>query len=92
MQLDDLYQLQLSLSQHMQGLPSNISTWIDDKGPLSVDQRLSIYRNAYQIRLKGVLETDHEILGRFLGDDLWHQMLDGYIRCLLYTSPSPRDS
>ncbi len=41
--------------------------------------RLDIYKNAYRIRLRQVLETDHEILWAYLGDALFGQMVNGYI-------------
>lgn len=40
---------------------------------------LKIYQNAYSARLREVLENDHPQLGKYLGDDLWHQLCDGYI-------------
>ncbi len=51
---------------------------------------MSIYRNAYQIRLKGVLETDHELLSFYLGDELWDQMVTGYIAYAPSKYPSLR--
>lgn len=47
--------------------------------PLSNEDRLSIYQSAYKIRLKEVIDNDHQILGTYLGDDLFDQMVDGYI-------------
>ena len=44
------------------------------------DTRLGIYANAYRLRLRETLETDHEMLGLYLGDDLWDQLADGYIQ------------
>lgn len=41
--------------------------------------RLGIYKNAYRIRLRQVLETDHEILWTYLGDALFEQLTNGYI-------------
>ena len=41
--------------------------------------RLDIYKNAYRIRLRQVLETDHEMLWTYLGDELFAQMVTGYI-------------
>jgi len=49
------------------------------QGELSNDFRVSIYTNAYRMRLKECIETDHEILGIYLGDDLFDQMVEGYI-------------
>lgn len=52
---------------------------IEDQAPLSARQRLEIYQNAYKIRLRGVLEQDHETLGFYLGDELFDLMLCQYI-------------
>lgn len=40
---------------------------------------LAIYRHAYSARLREALENDHVALGRYLGDDGWAAMCDGYI-------------
>jgi hypothetical protein len=52
---------------------------IVDQAPVGRETRLAIYANAYRIRLRETLETDHEMLGLYLGDDLWDRMVDGYI-------------
>ncbi|MEA3274052.1 MAG: DNA-binding domain-containing protein [Pseudomonadota bacterium] len=52
---------------------------IVDQAPVGRETRLNIYGNAYRVRLKETLETDHEMLGLYLGDALWDQMADGYI-------------
>ena len=58
---------------------SAIADAIVDQAPVGRDTRLGIYANAYRLRLNETLETDHEMLGLYLGDDLWAQMVDGYI-------------
>lgn len=40
---------------------------------------LAIYRNAYTSRLREALESDHPVLGNYLGDDLWVQLCEGFI-------------
>lgn len=52
---------------------------ITDHGNITRDVRLNIYKNAYHVRLKETIENDHEMLGFFLGDDLFDQMVLGYI-------------
>ena len=52
---------------------------VNDQGNISAEQRVSIYGNAYRIRLQEVVETDHEILGLYLGDELFDQMFAGYL-------------
>ena len=52
---------------------------------------LAIYQNAYGARLREVLENDHPQLGKYLGDDLWLQLCDGYIIAHPSTVRSLRD-
>lgn len=42
-------------------------------------RRLSIYFNAYRIRLRGSIEIDHPILGIYLGDDGFETLASAYI-------------
>ena len=58
---------------------ANIMEQIEDHGSISRDVRLHIYKNAYQARLKETIENDHEMLGFYLGDDLFDQMVLGYL-------------
>ncbi|BDM65612.1 DUF2063 domain-containing protein [Shewanella sp. NFH-SH190041] len=48
-------------------------------GAIAPAIRLQIYANAYRIRLQETIETDHEQLCLYLGDELFAQMLDGYL-------------
>jgi len=58
---------------------TRIAGEIVDQAPVGRDTRLAIYANAYRVRLRETLETDHEMLGLYLGDDLWDRMVNGYI-------------
>lgn len=40
---------------------------------------LAIYRNAYESRQREALESDHPVLGTYLGDELWMRLCAGYI-------------
>ena len=73
-----------TLVEHEPSIAKNV----ENHGGISREARLHIYKNAYQMRLKETIDNDHELLGLYLGDDLFDQMVSG---CLLYTSPSPRD-
>lgn len=42
-------------------------------------RRLSIYYNAYRIRLRASIETDHPVLGVYLGDDGFERMAAAFI-------------
>jgi len=77
--MSDLQALQRQfLSFLLNGDPA-ITDAIVDQAPVGRDTRLGIYANAYRLRLRETLETDHEMLGLYLGDDLWDQLADGYI-------------
>lgn len=52
---------------------------VNDQGNINATERVSIYGNAYRVRLQEVVETDHEMLGLYLGDDLFDQMFQGYL-------------
>lgn len=56
-----------------------INALVADQGGTPVDTRLEIYRNAYRLRLRETVDTDHEILGLYLGDELFDQMVNSYI-------------
>jgi hypothetical protein len=60
------------------------------QGLLSNTQRVDIYRTGYRIRLEGVIDADHEMLGIYLGDDLYEQMVAGYIDAAPSQHPSLR--
>lgn len=53
---------------------------IDTSGQIAAATRLNIYKNAFSARFIEAIETDHSILGTYLGDDLFDQMAEGYIR------------
>jgi len=58
---------------------SSIESSIIEQGKISNQVRLNIYKNAYQVRLKEVIDNDHPILGQYLGDDLFEQMVSNYL-------------
>lgn len=51
---------------------------IADQQGIGADVRLQIYANAYRIRLKETMETDHEMLGLYLGDELFDKLAAQY--------------
>lgn len=51
-------------------------------------RRLSIYFNAYRVRFKGVIDSDHPVLGAYLGDTLFDRMVREYVD----STPSSRTS
>ncbi|MCE2572843.1 HvfC/BufC N-terminal domain-containing protein [Motilimonas eburnea] len=75
-----LRQLQHAFMDYLNtGSASVLQPHIVEQGLVNVDTRMAIYRNAYRVRLRETIETDHEVLGIYLGDDLFEQMVAGYI-------------
>lgn len=59
---------------------SDITPLIEDHGLISKKDRIHIYTSAYSIRLKQCIDSDHPVLGIFLGDELFDLMVDKYIK------------
>lgn len=59
---------------------NTISREVVTQGKVTNKTRLNIYKNAYTERLKEVIDNDHQMLGLYLGDDLFDQMVTGYIQ------------
>ncbi|SMN11277.1 Conserved domain protein [uncultured Candidatus Thioglobus sp.] len=57
----------------------DIANFVLDQGKLDRHTRLNIYKNAYRVRLRKCIETDHPILIEYLGDQLFKEMTDAYI-------------
>jgi hypothetical protein len=51
---------------------------------------LSVYRNAYLLRLIGVVASDHEYLKAYLGDERFNSMAQAYVRAHPSHSPNAR--
>ena len=66
-----LPQLQRELQSHLLGEPSSIADAIADAPPLSVADRLGIYRNAYRVRLIEALDDTYPVLHALLGDEVF---------------------
>ncbi|WP_285163187.1 HvfC/BufC N-terminal domain-containing protein [Shewanella goraebulensis] len=57
----------------------DIRSRVSEQSGISVEHRLQIYANAYRIRLKETMETDHQILGLYLGDELFDKLAAEYL-------------
>lgn len=83
MNLLELKKLQLlvtsSLKENSDIAPVEVLKHIRSLSPLSNEERFSIYKNGYSIRLRSVIDTDHENLGIYLGDELYDLMVKQYI-------------
>ena len=75
-----LHELQQQMMNYLTDDELSIAQQIEDHGDISRDVRLHIYKNAYQMRLKETIDNDHPLLGMYLGDDLFDQMVSGYIK------------
>src|SRR5260370_38876226 len=64
-------QLQRELQSLLLGEPSSIAEAIADAPPLSVADRLGIYRNAYRVRLIEALDDTYPVLHALLGDEVF---------------------
>ncbi|SHF13605.1 hypothetical protein SAMN04487965_1451 [Microbulbifer donghaiensis] len=68
-----------------------INDHICEQGTAAKSVRLGIYANAYRKRLQETLESDHPVLGSYLGDALFEEMTLGYIDNCPSHRPSLRD-
>jgi len=75
-----LYEIQHQLMNYLIQNDNAIEQKIITQGNVDNKTRLNIYKNAYSSRLREVIDTDHEILGTYLGDELFEQMVTGYIK------------
>lgn len=72
--------LQQQMIGYLMDDEQQITEQIAEQGGIDCAARLHIYQNAYQMRLKETIENDHQQLGIYLGDDLFDQMVAGYIK------------
>ncbi|KZN59302.1 hypothetical protein N473_03845 [Pseudoalteromonas luteoviolacea CPMOR-1] len=89
--MSTLKRLQHDFVAMLQGKNADFAQHIAQQKGLSCEQRSEIYQNAYQIRLKKVLEQDHEMLGLYLGDELFDSMVDTYLSAYPSKSASLRE-
>jgi len=78
-QMSSLRELQQQFLQFLQQQPNQMQSLVLDQGKLNAKTRLDIYANAYRLRLKQVVETDHPVLGTYLGDELFDLMFQNYL-------------
>lgn len=85
-----LEKIQQEFMSLLQTNDRTIEQQVIQQGQLSNGQRVDIYRSAYRIRLRGVIDDDHEMLGLYLGDELFERLVDGYIDAMPSQHPSLR--
>lgn len=89
--MTDLRRLQCDLMNYLINKDAKAKDYIAKGGLIDRDKRLSIYSNAYKVRLRGVIDLDHELLSYYLGDDLFDLLVTEYIRHYPSHVPSLRD-
>ena len=77
--MNGLRKLQQDFTHYLTDSAATIIDQVVDQGNIDRTTRLNIYKNAYNIRLKQCIETDHPMLGLYLGDDLFEKMVSGFI-------------
>jgi hypothetical protein len=87
----NLQSIQQQFMQLLQGKSNNMSQHVADQPPVETDIRLGIYQNAYISRLRETIDTDHPMLGSYLGDNLFDQLVPAYIEKYPSIYPSLRD-
>ena len=75
----EMVNLQRQFMARLRGLPDGDLASSIDRGRVSREVGLRIYMHAYGARLREALDNDHDVLGRYLGDDLWETLCSGYI-------------
>ncbi len=71
--------LQRKFLDYLQHADMSIATDIAASTDDECQRRLSIYYNAYRIRLRGSIETDHPVLSVYLGNDGFERLATAYI-------------
>lgn len=79
-----LQERQRQMIAWLNGTDDGIADHINQHNGIDNQLRLQIYQNAYRIRLRETLDTDHPQLGQYLGNSLYDALVDGYI----YAHPS----
>jgi hypothetical protein len=74
-----LRELQQDMQRHLLGEESSVAAAIVDAPPLRPEDRLAIYRNAYQVRLIDALHETYPILHGLLGDEAWLALGEAYV-------------
>ena len=88
--MPNLAQIQQNFMSLLLTNDREIEQHVIQQGALNNTQRADIYRSAYRIRLRGVIDDDHEMLGIYLGDVLFDRLVEGYIDAKPSQHPSLR--
>jgi len=77
--MSNLKALQHEFIALLQGHNQAFSDRVKEQSPVTTQIRLDIYKNAYNTRLREAIDNDHPMLGRYLGDELYDQLVSGYL-------------
>lgn len=89
--MSDLKTIQQDFIRLLQGQSSDMLGHVQNQAPVASEVRLGNYQNAYVSRLRETINTDHPILGSYLGDELFEQLVVQYIEQFPSSYPSLRD-
>lgn len=90
--MNALHELQHEFIQYLvDDKSTDIITRVESTKDRSAAQRVALYGDAYQLRLKEALSTDYERLHAYLGDELFDNVMTQYIRCYPSHYTSLRD-
>ena len=87
---NELSSIQTKFMDCLLGEENDFLESIESSGNITVAKRLHIYKHAFSARFIEAIETDHPILGTYLGDDLFDRMVKGYIEAVPSTFTSLR--
>jgi len=87
----DLNQLQQLVLDCVRAGDERLLPHLSTRGSVDQQVRLGIYGNAYRQRLIETIETDHPVLGQYLGDELFEKMATSYIEAFPSDKPSLRN-
>lgn len=90
--IPSLSTVQQALQEFILGQQSGqtMAPLIAQRPGLAVDDRLSIYHNAYRVRLREALSESHDKTHAYLGDDLFEQVASQYIAAQPSFTPNLR--
>jgi hypothetical protein len=74
-----LRDLQKDMQHYLLGESSGVTAAIVDAPPLRPEDRLAIYRNAYQVRLIDALHETYPVLHSLLGDEVWVELGETFV-------------
>jgi hypothetical protein len=80
--MNSLREIQAGLQAYLLDPRSeNNPTFVSDGGRATPAFQLSVYANAYLLRLKEVMSSDYPALNMAIGSDRFDSLIEGYIQC-----------